>query len=265
MTEKLSPLFSHSFPLPVQDLCFQEDQQAMVVFLRDPFQVSGKVQIWNTEASPWCAISSEQAIPEFCSPIYLWSHLIILTENAGPAKIQNGAIHIYDSQNQVILETFRSCDLISASLGKLNLRRWQNENPVLQNVDLTSYLESPFQLYFPNQRSPRVDVVFYEEGSEIFKSLVPFINSRFVHEPVQGFEYWQNEKNVLLSYFCINFDSKELSLDNFLLWMDIDGNPILHQKINSGLKGKIFGTFMVKDTFICLVSHHKVLELYELR
>jgi hypothetical protein len=268
LRETIYPEFSIQFDSKIERIIFNHKEQIVGFVCRDEGKLEQSFRPYSfqggklEELSPACL-----ELPLWSEVKYISMKKILLSQNQGPQSPFSARLSWLDLATGKVLDQISDADLVHVGGNYMEVKVKIGEDFQTKILDLQKerfveieqgFVKDEIKIQVPH-------VGFFSDQNPTFLSLSLFLQSEFDHTPVLGFEYWEDESNMILSYFCSKEKEESATLDNYLLWMSHAGEILLHQRINDELKGKIFGTFLLQDTFIWIVSHHNQLDIYELR
>ncbi len=99
---------------------------------------------------------------------------------------------------------------------------------------------------------------FISPDSNDFQTIVEYLNE-FGVQPVLGAEYFEVDENIILSYY-VNSGRK---FDRYICWLN-SGNINLMHKIDEGMTGIAFESFLTFQNHLIFVENRSILKIYEI-
>ncbi|MCE7991453.1 MAG: DUF4905 domain-containing protein [Roseivirga sp.] len=98
----------------------------------------------------------------------------------------------------------------------------------------------------------------YTEEGEHFQTVKLFLSDKYGIEAIKACDYLEYGSLAIIAYHSMSAQE----LEHFLLVLTKEGEALLHEKLDSGLKGLISGAFFIAEEQLIFVQGRKTLKSY---
>jgi len=256
---QLELYFSHSFSGTLWNTLVVPEDNVLVLEIRDhqnkqvTFSVLhyvDKTFLWNEVKldEPWWVGLAAAAKGMILFTLYL--------ETANPDK---KGILAYSLADRKLCWWNNDFSLTSVSVHAVaGLSSRYGIKPVA--LDLKTGVELPTSTQQQTPQSSGVQKpVQYTEGTANFDTVRTFLGQKLNLIPVSALEYLEANGFIFVSYYV-----SEIDLVNYLLVLSMDGNVVLHEKLDEHLKGIGLDTFFILSGFLIFVKNKRELVSYQM-
>lgn len=260
---KLKQNFSHSFDGKVWNIISHSDRELLLIEVRraESFETSyhlldtsaGKFLFKNVqfEESWWIGVSwliNDIIIfhtwPDQDNPdVRNYFAYDIRRKEVLWAMEEKNILEIKDSQMMVMNKesvAVEAYDIISGK--KVEMQEVANDLGQSEN----KLLKKPFH---------------YPEGTEHFKTVSDFIKGAFDKQIMKGVDYFENDGVIIVSSYFLNEKKK---LNNEIVVVDHQGNPLMQVNLENDLDGISTDTFFIYSNKLIFVAHKRDFLIYQL-